>query len=428
MAKKNTKPEKPTTSPTDTESGRSVPAPASESTEVAVNGLMTDKTKKNTPGPKVVDLKKGSPATEASKPLVVKATDGKPAKKSIPIWAWVAIGVVGLGGLTGLGVMIFGSKSATTNTADTNTTNTNSTAGLVARVIDGVLVSPTKARTNTYAVMIENITESRPQSGLNNASVVYEALAEGGITRFMALFPVGQDIPEIGPVRSARKYYVTYAEEYKPLYIHAGGAPNALTYVAQSSTNVVDFNQFRHGPNFWRDKTRPAPHNLFTSTELLLRGLRDVAPNLEPTFTSWTYQDEPSIASLPATTKDIVVNYSSFNYKATFKYDRTLNLYTRWQGDSQQRTKDGGIIQPKTVVVLFVKTSLLDGDKQRLEMETVGEGKLLMFRDGLTLTGTWKKPAASERTQFLDDQGRPLALNRGMTWISVVPTDRTVDY
>lgn len=428
MAKKNTKPEKPTT-PNPEPPETKPTTPAAEPAETVVDiGPAQDGVKKKSTAPKTVDLSKASKEAPASKPLVVKSPDQSLNKKKMPIWAWVAIGVVVLGGLTALGILMFGSSSkSTTNTNQANT-NTVTTEGFVPRVLDGVLVPPNRARTNTYAVMIENIKESRPQSGLDKASVVYEALAEGGITRFLALFPVGDEIPEIGPVRSARKYYITYAEEYKPLYVHAGGSPNALTYLAQSSTNVVDFNQFRHGPNFWRDKSRFAPHNLYTSTELLLRGLRDVAPNLEPTFSSWTFQAEPSLTSLPATTKDIVLNYPSFFYKVTYKYDRVQNVYARYQGDTEHVMKDGGKIQAKNVVVLFVKTGLLDGDTQRLDMETVGEGKLLMFRDGVTLTGTWKKTSPSDRMKFIDEQGQPLALNPGTTWISILPTDRTVDY
>ncbi len=425
MAKK-TKAEKPT--PPIDQPGETDRLDDSTAVEpVAVNG------KKNglaTTAPAPVDLKKNSIDGITSKPLVFKSEDLKKAEKKkilLPIWAWVAIGAVVLGGLAGLGLAMFGGNDEPSST-NTGNRNENVLVDGVPRAIDGVIVPANRSRTNTYAIMVENITESRPPSGLNKASVVYEALAEGGITRFMALFPVGDEIPEIGPVRSARKYYITYAEEYKALYVHAGGSPNALTYLGASSTNVVDFNQFRHGPNFWRDKARRSPHNLFTSTELLLRGLRDVAPELTPTFTPWTFKDEPPTSSLPETTKDIVINYSSFNYRATFKYDRTQNLYTRFQGDTEHVTKDGGKIQAKNVVVLFTKTGLLDGDKQRLDVTTIGEGKMLLFRDGTTVVGTWKKPSASERTKFLDDAGQELALNPGVTWISVVPTDRTVDY
>lgn len=434
MAKKNTKPEKPTPPPTDEEpeldsiAEAVKPESEPEVEDVAVNGLMSDKSPKKTDPTKPLNLKKGIPPADPSKPLVVRSSDTAIGKKKLPIWAWVAIGVVALGGLAALGWAMFGSDPTSAPDDTTVETNTVSTEGFVPRAIDGVLVPPNRSRTNTYAIMVENIAESRPSSGLDKAGVVYEALAEGGITRFMALYPVGDEIPAIGPVRSARKYYITYAEEYKPLYIHAGGSPDALTYLGSSNTNVVDFNQFRHGGNFWRDKTRRAPHNLFTSMELLLRGLREVAPDLQPTFTPWTFKDEPSVSTLPEATKDIVINYSSFSYRVTYKYDRGQNMYNRYQGDTEHVTKDGAKIRVKNVVVLFVKTGLIDGDKQRLQMETVGEGKLLMFRDGAAVTGTWKKTSPSDRTKFLDDQGEELTLNPGSTWISVVPTDRTVDY
>lgn len=429
MAKKNTKPtkptpaEQPTTEPIETDQ----PEMVDEAEPVAVNGKPGGLAKKKPTPPPPVDLKKPKPDATSSKPLVVKSSDLETTKRKIPLWGWIAMGVVVLGGLAALGMMMFGRQPAAVTTNTTNL-NTNSTTGLVPRALDGVLVPASKARTNTYAIMIENITESRPQSGLNKASVVYEALAEGGITRFMALYPVGEEIAEIGPVRSARKYYITYAEEYRPLYVHAGGSPDALTYLGLSTTNVVDFNQFRHGPNFWRDKSRHAPHNLYTSTELLLRGLRDIAPNLEPSFTPWTFKAEPSFESVPEVTKDIVINYSSFNYRVTYTYNKSLNAYTRSQGDTEQVTKDGGKIEVKNVIVQFVKTGLLDGDKQRLSMETVGEGKLLLFQDGKSIVGTWKKTSPSERMKFLDEHAQELPLNPGMTWISVVPNDRTVDY
>ncbi len=430
MAKKTKaeKPLTPTTPEPDLEPELDRPEDSEAVEAVAVNGKANGKAKPKKPA-EPIDLKKPADSTGTPKPLVVKSADAvKATKRKMPLWAWIVIGVVVLVGVAGLGMALLGGTDD--DQVTTNTANTNEAILVdgVPRAIDGVMVPANRARTNTYAVMIENIAESRPPSGLNKASVVYEALAEGGITRFLALFPVGDEITEIGPVRSARKYYITYAEEYRPLYIHAGGSPNALEYLKSSTTNVIDFNQFRHGPNFWREKTRRAPHNLYTSTELLLRGLRDVAPDVQPTFTPWTFKDEPSVSSLPATTKDIVINYSSFNYKTTFKYDRGQNQYVRYQGDTEHVTKDGGKIQPKNIVVLFVKTGLLDGDKQRLDMETIGEGKLLMFRDGTAITGTWKKPSAAERTKFLDANGEELALNPGMTWVSVVPTDRTVEY
>lgn len=368
-----------------------------------------------------------SPAPVASSSVPKVVTQGKTKTRPKMLWLWVGGAVVVVAGLSYVGWRVFG--GGTPAASNTNTAATNTSPGpQVPRLLDGVLVSPERANTNIYAIMIENLKDSRPPSGLDKASVVYEALAEGGITRFLALFPVGGAIPEIGPVRSARPYYVSWAEEYHPLYVHVGGSPQALTYLKSGKGNVVDFNQFAHSPNFWRDKNRAAPHNLYTSTDKLFLGLKQVAPNLAPTFTSWTFKDDAPIDSRADKTNDIIIDFSSFNYKVTYKYDRGQNLYQRFLGDQEHVTRDGSKITAKNIIVELMQTGLIAGEKQRLEMATVGSGKMLLFRDGQTITGTWKKDSAAARTQFLDDQGAPVSLDRGTTWIEAIPTDRKVAY
>lgn len=362
---------------------------------------------------------------------VVKSERSKSGKQ-LPNWAWFAIfgGVILIGGAVWAGFVLMGEPDpAAPNIVRNQNHNTNAN-NLTARMLDGVYVDPSKANPNIYAVMIENLTSSRPPSGLDGASVVYEALAEGGITRFMALFPVGGgEISEIGPIRSARRYYIAWAEEYnKLLYIHVGGSPDALSYLRSSQSNVVDFNQFSHGPNFWRDRTRSAPHNLYSSTEKLYLGLKSVAPDLVPDYVAWPFKDDAAPKDRSNAHPEIKIEYSSFNYNVTYKYHPELNLYFRLQGEAEHVVRTGEKIRAKTVVVQFVQTGLLAGDRQRLEMRTEGEGRALVFRDGQVIEGTWKKPSGRERTQFFDQQNQPIEFNRGPIWISVLPTDRTVTY
>ena len=138
--------------------------------------------------------------------------------------------------------------------------------------------------------MIENMVTSRPQSGLDRANLVYEALAEGGITRFLAVFASGEEIEKIGPVRSARTYYLDWAKELSAAYIHVGGSPEALRLIPQY--DILDLNQFYNSPNFWRAKERAAPHNLYTSSELLARAV--VSKKWGPTgsFESWELKNK----------------------------------------------------------------------------------------------------------------------------------------
>lgn len=408
MAKKNQKTPRETT-----------PAPA-------VDETATPEPKKTPVAAKVLDLsnKNNPPA----KPQITSGEKTTPPTRANRRWLWigVAAGVAILAGAALTGYLL--TKSPTNeNTAVTPVENTNREV-LFPRAIDGVLVPADKANGNLFAVMIENISESRPPSGLDKASVVYEALAEGGITRFLAIFPVGVDVKEIGPVRSARSYYIDWASEYKPLYVHAGGSPQAIELLRSGKANVIDFNQFVNGGNFWRDKTKRAPHNLYTNTSFLYLGLKRAAPDAKPTYTPWSFQDEPGIDARPATSKDIVIDFSSFNYRVKYQYDRGTNSYQRYLGDKEHVTRDGAKITTKNIVVLYTKTSLVPNDKLRLAMETVGTGKLVLFRDGQTFTGTWKKTALAARTQLLGDNGQTLALDRGTTWVEVVPNDRSVTY
>jgi len=136
------------------------------------------------------------------------------------------------------------------------------------RLLDGVGVEDeSKVNPPIFAVQVENMVDARPLSGISKANLVYEAISEAGITRLLALYVKDNSVSEIGPVRSARPYYIDWASEYGALYAHSGGSPEALRVV--SDYDVLDLNEFSNGKYFWRSKSRYAPHNLYTSVELL---------------------------------------------------------------------------------------------------------------------------------------------------------------
>nr|MCU0495649.1 DUF3048 domain-containing protein [Chloroflexaceae bacterium] len=133
------------------------------------------------------------------------------------------------------------------------------------------------------AVMIDNHPDARPQSGMNAAALVFEALAEGGVTRYMAVYEpkANASISEIGPVRSARSYFVEWAKGLNAVYTHAGGSPEGLL-LAETATEIANLDALRDGAEglyFWRSTTRFAPHNLYTSTELLRKYVIEGIPN-----------------------------------------------------------------------------------------------------------------------------------------------------
>lgn len=312
--------------------------------------------------------------------------------------------------------------------------NTNKNTGLVnisgdhaekaERKIDGVLVPKDQANLYPVAVMIENMVSSRPQSSLSEANLVYEALAEGGITRFMAIYAGSGAIPKIGPVRSARSYYLDWAKELNALYAHIGGSPQSFNLIKQYK--ILDLDQFFNAQYFWRNKDRPAPHNLYTSSELLAYALRDKQLAKEGNYESWSFKDDKSKESLPTEEKNIIIDFSSFNYKVEYKYESASNEYLRYQAGQPHQDEEGHQIKAKNIAIQYLKTSLVD--KERLGMETIGEGEAVVFQDGQATKGTWKKESRESRTKFYNSDGEKIQFNRGNTWLEIVPSGRTVSY
>lgn len=297
------------------------------------------------------------------------------------------------------------------------------------RRLDGVLVaSQPEADAVPVGIMVENLTTTRPQSGLGAARVVYETLAEGGITRFLALFLPGDDVGKIGPVRSARHYYVDWVEEYGAPYAHAGGSPQALGQISRDK--VPDLNgiggAWRY---FWRDRSMAAPHNLFTNGEQLARAMQELGYATEARFEPWVFEDpqQPAVPEPLAST--VTVNFSSPAYAVLFTYDRGTNAYLRSNGGTPHldRSTDRQL-RADNVIVQFVRKPIPLGEKARIDLETEGEGKAVVVRNGHATEGTWKKNGTAGRTQFFTVDGSKMILNRGVTWVLVVPEDRPVQY
>jgi len=270
------------------------------------------------------------------------------------------------------------------------------------------------------AVMIENHVEARPVSGLSDASIVYEAPVEGNITRFMALFLDDASVDQIGPVRSARPYYLDWLSEYDgALYAHVGGSPEALE--ALKNYKIFDLNEFYRGWFFWRSQTRYAPHNTYTSSNLLDKAWEQYGDNIETLIDPWLFENNFTTSTqecLENCVNSLEITYSSPNYKPTWKYVKEENLYKRTEkGNSVTFSAD-------TLIVQRVQSKVIDG-VGRLNIETVGGGDVLIFQNGKVIEGMWKKPQRTERTRFFDTENKEIALHPGTIWITIVP--QTVD-
>ena len=295
--------------------------------------------------------------------------------------------------------------------------------------------------------MIENHTEARPQSGLSSADVIYEAVAEGGITRFMAIFYCNLSDVQIGPVRSARTYYLDWLGEYDALYAHVGGAntpgpADALSQIIKYG--VKDLNQFSIGfPVFWRDYQRlghsvATEHTMYSTTAKLWevgakRGWTATASagiRWDSKFTPWKFKDDKGGGS----TSNIKVNFweSQSGYEVTWVYDPASNSYKRKHGSSDYTDLNNKTqITAKNIVVQFERESNAnDGYPGNVHLlyGTIGNGKVLIFQDGNVVEGKWIKASRTARTKYVDKNGKEIEFNMGQIWIQTVPEGSKVSY
>lgn len=270
-------------------------------------------------------------------------------------------------------------------------------------------------------LMIENSPEARPQSGLTDAGVVYEAIAEGGITRFLAVFQESKP-NYIGPIRSARPYYLDFILPYDAGYGHVGGSPEALSDI--KTLGVKDLDQFYNGNSYVRISERYAPHNVYTGFDKLDK--LNASKGYD-TSKATVFNRKPDVPQTP-TAKTIDLSISSPLYSPRFEYDASTNTYKRSQGGEahiDQKTK--AQISPKVVIALVTDKSY-DPDGYHTDYKTVGGGKMYVFQDGIVSEGTWAKSARKSQYEFTDKNGLPMKLNTGQTWVSLVANQTDVVY
>lgn len=308
-------------------------------------------------------------------------------------------------------------------------------------------------------IMIENHEEARPQSGISDADVVFEAVAEGGITRFLSIYYC-LDSETVGPVRSARTYFLDLISGFGnyPLYAHVGGAncdeesgsgcengapADAIGQISQYGWSLYnDLNQFSVGfPTFWRDYERipnaATEHTVYSTTDKLWQVAvkrkltnvdeKDVA--WDASFQKWKFKDD---------SKELPANFSaSFpfwankdNYVVKWQFDNKTNTYLRFNGGVPHIDKNiDEQLSTKNVVVVFMKESKAnDGYDMNAHLlyGTIGTGKMMLLQDGKVIEGEWRKPSRTKQITFFDDQGAEIKFNRGQIFIEILPAGTKV--
>ncbi len=291
--------------------------------------------------------------------------------------------------------------------------------------LNGLPIAKERAALPVIAVMVENLPPARPQSGLSRADVIYETLAEGGITRFMALFQ-SQEADVVGPVRSARTYFAEIVREYDAWYAHVGGNADALRFIFQNKLHNLD--QFFSPQPYWRDPVRRKKgleHSMYTNTEDLRK---IVAGSFFDTFEPWHFLpiEGQKIEQNPEHNA-VEINFSYPVFKVRWDYDPVTENYTRSLGSiPHQDAQNDEVLKAKNIIAQYVKMTLVShpphGDEGALNMQLIGagDGGGMLFRNGKSFPLTWRKAASGKRTYYYDENGEEILLTPGVIWVELV--------
>ncbi len=282
------------------------------------------------------------------------------------------------------------------------------------------LSSAGKAKRPALFVKIENAPQARPQTGLDKADVVYEAVAEGGVTRFAAIFQ-SVDPGDVGPVRSVRPQDPDLAAPLHGLAAFSGGVAPIVSDLSTVAENLSS-DEAAGASAYHRSSDRSAPHNLYATAAKLFAAAE--VPYANPPAPLFEYGGLPSGAT-PAAVADVPLSGDA-------------HVRWTWDGGAWRRSQDGqpftvtgtGHIGPSNVLLQFVQ--IADAGYRDVAGNpvptsvVVGSGRVQLLRDGKMITGAWSKPTRGDVTRFTTADGKPLALRPGRTWVELVPASATV--
>lgn len=270
-----------------------------------------------------------------------------------------------------------------------------------------------------FMVVVENSRAARPQSGLSDADIVYETMAEGGVPRFLALFH-SSNAKEIGPVRSARPYFLTLAKTYNLPFAHCGGSAEALSTIKKE--NLMSMNEINYGGYYWRDNSRKAPHNLYTSAEKLRRLITNKDYIQQPSF-SVSFDKNFWQENLSSAQK---INMKLSPYYST-SYDYKDGLYYKNMDNQKIDDKNtGNQLSAANIVIQITDIKALD-DFGHLEIRQIGEGTGYILSNGKYIKMTWSKSDEKAPTLLKDEQGNAISLSPGKTWWHITDSKATIE-
>lgn len=286
--------------------------------------------------------------------------------------------------------------------------------------LTGLPFSKERPVNRPLVVMLDNHFGARPQAALAQADVVYEILAEGLITRYMAVF-YGMYPEHVGPVRSSRPYFIEKALEYDPYYVHVGGSMQALSDIIRYE--MADLDGMQLG-SFWREKHKKIPHNMYTGVKELLvdanrRGYRtDVPPHFFEFYSEFTVPSGESVSDLTIRYKQ-ASKTDPVGYFSGYRYDSEAHLYRRYtNGEAHVDEDTGDQLTCSNIIVQYVSYRVLDSEGRKA-FDLLGSGEGVLYTAGKAVPLTWKKSGSKDQTFFYDMAGERMRLNRGVTWFQL---------
>jgi hypothetical protein len=293
--------------------------------------------------------------------------------------------------------------------------------------LDGLPTARPIAARRPLAVVLDNFyPDARPQTGLAKASIVFDTLTEGGITRLMALF-LEHDPSRIGPIRSARPYFVAWAAGFRSLFVHAGGAP-AAQQLLHRTASLADVDALAQSAGFSRASDRATPHDLYGSAKAARKLAGQTGGVLASTSPDFVFGRAARLRSR-GRTRSIQITFSTPQvasppeYAVTYRYARRRNVYLRLQGGLPfvDRATEAQIAA-SNVVVLTTRVGLIPNDPVgRVSVAAVGAGSAILFQNGHVVKGKWAKTSTNDPLVLTRSDGGPLTLVPGQTWIEVIP-------
>jgi len=284
------------------------------------------------------------------------------------------------------------------------------------------------------AIMVSNSYDSLPQWGISRADIIYEMLAEGRITRFLAIFKDPSKIEKLASIRSARPYFIDIAQSYSAVYMHFGGSVPAYEAIS-ARKDLISMDGIRggwEGKLYFRDPDRRKQigleHSVYTTGEYIEENLASLKADLsqDEQPSAFTFGDENSASAGQAMSK-VTITFSS-RHMPYYTYDAAKGTYLRFQyGEPHMDALHDKQIEVKNLLVLRMKTVDLNNDLNLVDVKTTGSGKGYYFCEGKYVPITWEKSAYNSPISYYDEQGNTLTLSPGQTFVSVVTETASID-